>query len=358
VGLGDRPLIAGLLDGIVVEGGDLALAHAFGRKPGGNVDVAEPLDVGEDLVGARAGDGAGGFEGVADQDDARPQVAAVDVEIRRPNLDLAGNRERAGDVMEPRQGGVQSFHGRQAKLAKPGIVRGAIDEQVRPHLVADGEQREIGDTIARPFREIGQGRKREGGLVDRENIEADRDRMAGADDLARDAERLAQADVQPVGQHHKARGNRLVIGERDLLPVPGRRNRHRLGKDLFDVGRDFSADGVDQRVVEDADLPAGRLVEQNARPRDPVFARMRGLAQHGLAKAGLVETRDLFVAGELFDTKIGRIDRVGIDQDGRDPRAPEHRCGGRAGEAAADDGDVGVLHGGDHCPRKANKALA
>ena len=34
------------------------------------MDVAEPLDVGEDLVGAGAGDRAGGLEGVADQDDA------------------------------------------------------------------------------------------------------------------------------------------------------------------------------------------------------------------------------------------------------------------------------------------------
>ena len=41
------------------------------------MDVAEPLDVGEHLVGAGAGDGAGGLEGVADQHDAGLEMARL-----------------------------------------------------------------------------------------------------------------------------------------------------------------------------------------------------------------------------------------------------------------------------------------
>ena len=55
------------------------------------MDVAELLDVGEHLVGAGAGDRAGGRKGVADQDDAGLAIARRDVEIGRPDLDVAGN---------------------------------------------------------------------------------------------------------------------------------------------------------------------------------------------------------------------------------------------------------------------------
>src|ERR1700759_1819782 len=58
-----RPFIAGPLDRIVIEGADLALMHAVACEPGGDVDVAEPLDVGKDLVGGGGADRAGGFGG-------------------------------------------------------------------------------------------------------------------------------------------------------------------------------------------------------------------------------------------------------------------------------------------------------
>ena len=60
-----------------------------------------------------------------------------------------------------------------------------------------------------------------------------------ARDLARDAEHLPQADIQAVGDHHEARGDHLVIGEDDLLPVVAGRNRHGLGEDLLDASREF-----------------------------------------------------------------------------------------------------------------------
>src|SRR3954463_13863533 len=69
-GFRHRPGVASLLDRIVVEGSDLVRVHALGRKPGGDMDVAELGDVGEHLVGAGAGNRAGVRKGVADQDDA------------------------------------------------------------------------------------------------------------------------------------------------------------------------------------------------------------------------------------------------------------------------------------------------
>src|SRR5690349_6101011 len=47
--------VASLLHRIVVERRDLVGAHAGRGKPLWHVDVAEPLDVGEDLAGAGAG---------------------------------------------------------------------------------------------------------------------------------------------------------------------------------------------------------------------------------------------------------------------------------------------------------------
>ena len=52
-----------------------------------DVDVAEPFDVGEHLVGAGPGGGAGGREGIADQYDAGLPIAGGDIEIGGPDLD-------------------------------------------------------------------------------------------------------------------------------------------------------------------------------------------------------------------------------------------------------------------------------
>ena len=117
VGLRGRPGVAGGLDRIVVERRDLGLVHAVGREPGRNMDVAEPLDVGEHLVGAGSGDRAGGLEGVADQHDTGLAMARADIEIGRPDLDVAGNRELAGEPAKPRQRGVQRRGRRAAHFA-------------------------------------------------------------------------------------------------------------------------------------------------------------------------------------------------------------------------------------------------
>ncbi|MDQ0522799.1 hypothetical protein [Methylobacterium gregans] len=46
-------------------------------------------------------------------------------------------------------------------------------------------------------------------------IEADRDRVAGTDEIPPDAERLAQGPVQPAGQDHEARLEHSAIREVD-----------------------------------------------------------------------------------------------------------------------------------------------
>jgi len=149
------PFVAGPLDRIGVERGDLGCIHPVRGQPSRDVDVAEPLDVGEDLVAAGAGDRAGGREGIAHQHEARLAACVVLIEIDRADLQLAGNIERTGDALEPGQGGMQRLGWGAAQLAQPGIVEAAIDEQVGAHPRPDREQRDVGDAIARPLREIG-----------------------------------------------------------------------------------------------------------------------------------------------------------------------------------------------------------
>ena len=150
----------------------------------------------------------------------------------------------------------------------------------------------------------------------------------------------------------------------DLLPLGAGRNGRGLGVDRFDRIGDFGPDRVDQRVVHDAVLPARPLVEQVAEARNPVLAVMSRGAKHGFRDAGPAKTFELQIAAEFFDAKIGRIERMRVDQDSGNTGAPEHGRSGRAGKAAADDGNVGVLHGPARfsspmiAPGKANKALA
>src|SRR6185503_18466399 len=127
---------------------------------------------------------------------------------------------------------------------------------------------------------------------------------------------------------------------------------------------DLGADGLDQRVVHDAVLPARLPVEQVAESRDPVLAVMGGGPQHRFGDSRLKESRELLVSAQLFDSKIEGIDRVRIDHDGRDAGATEHGGRGRARKSAADDRNVGVAHAKIRCsaailaPAKANKALS
>ena len=91
-------------------------------------------------------------------------------------------------------------------------------------------------------------------------------------DVALDAEHVPQADVQAIGDYHQPRRDRLVIGKHDLLPIVRGRDRNGLGHDMLDVRRNLRADGVDQGVIEDADLPARRLIEDL-----PLFSATRAV---------------------------------------------------------------------------------
>ena len=168
--------------------------------------------------------------------------------------------------------------------------------------------------------------------------------MARADDLAFDAEIAAQPDVQPIGQHHQPRRDRFAVRERELLAIVAGRDIRDLGVDQFGRFGDFGPNRHDQRVIHDAELLAGPLVEQIAGPRDPVFAVMGGRTQQQIGKSRLLQKVDLGAAAQLFDAKIERIILMRVDQERRNPGASEHRGRGRAGKAAPDNCNVGVPH--------------
>ena len=314
------------------------------------MDVAEPLDVGEDLVGAGARDGAGGAEGIPDQHHARHADAAVDHEVGRPNLDLAGDSVIAGDPPQARQGGVQRLSRVTPDRPHPGIIGFAIGEQIGAHPLADREQRDVGNARAGPLLEIGHRGKGEGGAPDGREIEADRDRMGWAGDLAGDSQHMSQPDIQPVGEHDQSRRHRLPVGEGDLLPLLARGDCDRLGDDSrHGIGNLLPHRGH-QRVVHDAVLRDWRPVQDVAESGDPVFRRQRRLAQGLVGDSGAPESRDLLSAGNLLDSEVGRVDGVGIEQNRGDSSPPEHASGNRAGQAAANDRNVGVS--GHLAPRR------
>lgn len=90
-------------------------------------------------------------------------------------------------------------------------------------------------------------------------------------------------------------------------------------------------------------LVAGFLGDDIAETRFPHFAVERGRAQGRLGKTGLAQQLEL-LAADLLAAQFRRVDRVRIDQDGRDPGASQHRCRRGAGETAADDCDIRVAH--------------
>ena len=238
----------------------------------------------------------------------------IHVEIDRANLYLTDDVEGAGDALEPGQGHVQRLGRSAAEFAQPGIVEAAVHKQIGANPRADRKQREIGDPVARPFGEIGQCREVERIPPGRCHIEPDRDRMAGADDVSRNAKLVPQTDVQAVGKHDQASRNCLVIGKRDFLPLGTGLDRHRLGPDAFDGFGNLVADRVDQGIIEDVELLARRLVEEMAEPCDPVLAGEGGAAQHRVGDSRSLESLDLSVTAEFLDAKIGRIGLVRVDQ--------------------------------------------
>jgi hypothetical protein len=106
------------------------------------------------------------------------------------------------------------------------------------------------------------------------------------------------------------------------------------------------------------------LVQEIAESGDPVFAVVGRLAQHRIGDAGPGKSFELGIAAQFFDAEVERIDLVRVDQDRRNPGAAEHRGSGRTGQAAANDRDVGMLHGrfrperASFAPQKGKKGLA
>jgi hypothetical protein len=158
------------------------------------------------------------------------------------------------------------------------------------------------------------------------------------------AEPVAQADIQAVGHDNETRGHLFAVRERDLLALRAGRDIHDLAVDEAHGRRDFAADGIDQRVVENAVLVARTFLDQAAEARHPGFPIERRCAQHRIGKAGLAQHARLR-AVDLLAAEVGRVNAMRIDQHDTVARAPEHGRGGGAGKSAARDEDVGLAHG-------------
>src|SRR4051812_17447059 len=76
--------------------------------------------------------------------------------------------------------------------------------------------------------------------------------------------------IEPVGEHDKAGGNGLVVRQDDSLPIRARLDRHRVCDDTADECRDFIAQRIHRRAVEDAVLKGRFPVEHMAESGDPV----------------------------------------------------------------------------------------
>ena len=165
--------------------------------------------------------------------------------------------------------------------------------------------------------------------------------MAGAENLALDAELLSQADVEPGRQNDEACGDLVAVRQLDRLPLRACHNIRDLGVDELGAGRDLRAHGVDERIVKNAPLRALQFLDDAAVASDPGFLVGRRRTHHGVGETGQPQRLQLR-AVELFAAEIRRVDRVRIDQHGIDACAAEHGGCERAGEAATCDDNVGV----------------
>ena len=151
--------------------------------------------------------------------------------------------------------------------------------------------------------------------------------MAVADDLALDAEHVAQADIEPVGEHDQPRRDLLAVGQRDLLPLGAVGDGDDLGVDGFDTRREFAPRIVLTSVSYR--MPCwslGLLGDDVAEARFPDLAVERRRAQGRLGEAGLAQEVEL-IAAEFLAAQLRRIGRMRVDQDA--PRCRRGRASPR-----------------------------
>ena len=113
---------------------------------------------------------------------------------------------------------------------------------------------------------MGHGAESEACGPTRANIEADADRMARADIAATDAKTLAQRIVEAGSQHDKpeSKFRRHSRAQWVWRSAPVAIDET-LAQKARDRRRNFTAQAVDQRLVEDIALIAGLLVDEPAR---------------------------------------------------------------------------------------------
>jgi hypothetical protein len=166
--------------------------------------------------------------------------------------------------------------------------------------------------------------------------------VAAADDAALDAERLRQARVQAIGHDNEARRHLLAARQHEDLPVVAIGDAGDLGAELAHAIGNLRADGVDQRIVNDA-VAGALLCLQETIACDRHDAIERGIAQDRLGETRLAQELHLRSI-ELLATEFGRIDFVWVDhRDAVASLAQHGRCGCPR-ETAADNSDITILH--------------
>src|SRR5205823_12129005 len=144
-------------------------------------------------------------------------------------------------------------------------------------------------------------------------VESDADRMTRAENLARHAERVAQTDIESIGQYDQPCGDFFAVRQGDALSVGARRNRRRLGADELGAWPDFRAQRVDEIVVQNAVLIARPLLDQAAEARNPNFLIEGRGTQHRVGEPGLLQDANLR-AIKFLAAKIERIGGMRVDQ--------------------------------------------
>lgn len=167
--------------------------------------------------------------------------------------------------------------------------------------------------------------------------------MVGAQHMALDAELLAQAEIQAVGDDDEAGRNLLAAGKRDDLAVVAVLDLRDPVDDEVDTGGNFAAHRVDEVLVANAPLVAHALFDDAAHAHHPIEAVEGGGAANRVVQPRLLEDAHL-AAVDLFAAEFRPVGRSRIDKNGIMAGTAQHGGGDRAGKTGADDHDFCLSH--------------
>jgi hypothetical protein len=232
-----------------------------------------------------------------------------------------------------------------AEVAEPRVVPVAIDEEIGADVVLHREEGDVGNPVLRMLAEIGQRIEVEPRAADRRHVEADRDGVVGADHPAAHAHALGQGRLEPRGENHEPRAERLPLGEGQGGGIRRRRHGRHLVDDALDRRRHALPEGGHQLRVVEAVLGPRAALDQVALARDPDRVVALALSGDGVEEARPPQRPDMggleLLAAELRTDLAG-----GVDQAHAMAGAPEHGGGERTAGSGAYDRDIEISHDG------------